>query len=456
MTLVADARGIFDAGVAAVDPGPAVRRSLRLTDRGTWVGRRRLVSAAPESVYVLAIGKAAARMADAAAMQLGRRLAGGMVVQRPGDPPPRRDWTLRSGSHPLPSRASERAARCAQQTVDGLRPDVALLVLLSGGGSALFEVPAPGLSLAEIRSTYARLLSSDLPIQAINLLRRHLSGVKGGLFAARAAPRPLATLAISDVVGDASHDIASGPTVPDPSTFSDALRAVRDGSLGDLLPPRVLAHLRSGRSGRIPDTPKPGDRVFRRSSFHLVGTNRIALSACAAEARRRGYDSRIATSTLTGDTQEAAREQLRRFGRVAVPQGPRARPLASLSGGETTVRLGPHPGRGGRNQEFALASAVVCDGWTSVAVLSAGSDGIDGPTDAAGGIVTGATASLARKRGLDLAGALQRHDAYTALRRLRALVVTGPTGTNVMDLHVLLAGPVPEAPSERAPRTRKA
>ncbi len=320
----------------------------------------------------------------------------------------------------------------------------------------MFEVQAFGLSLAEIRTTYARLLSSGLPIQALNVLRRHLSGVKGGLFAARAAPRPLATLAISDVVGDTPHDIASGPTVPDPSTFSDALRAVREWSLGDRLPPRVLAHLRYGQSGQIPATPKPGDRVFRQSSFHLVGTNRIALSACAAEARRRGYSSRIVTSALTGDTQQAAREQVRRFGRVALPQGPRARPIALLSGGETTVSLGPHPGRGGRNQEFALAGAAVCDGWASVAVLSAGSDGIDGPTDAAGGIVTGETASLARKRGLDLARALQRHDAYMALRRLRALVMTGPTGTNVMDLHILLAGPVPKGTSYRVSRTRGA
>jgi glycerate 2-kinase len=460
MTLLSDARAIFNAGVAAVEPGRAVARWIRRTDRGVWIGSRRLARPTRRSVYVLSVGKAAAAMADAAAAQLGSVLAGGLVVQRPEDPRPRHDWTLRFGSHPLPSGASERAARSAMRALQELPREVALLVLLSGGGSAIFEWPAEGLSIDDLRRTYALLIGSGAPIQSINTVRRHLSRVKGGWLAVAAGPRPLATLAISDVVGDTAQDIASGPTVPDPSTFREALAIVRRWSLKERLPPRVLAHLEAGRAGRVRETPKPADPRFRGSTWQLVATNRIALEGCAAEARSRGYRTRITSSDLTGETQPVARDQVRKFGRYARPRIARPRPpLAFLSGGETTVRLGSNPGRGGRNQEFALAAAQVCDGWSSVAVLSAGTDGIDGPTDAAGGLVTGETAARARRQGIRLAQVLARHDAYPALQKLGALVVTGPTGTNVMDLHLLLAGKLPSrpdgrTPSRRGPRTR--
>ncbi|MGC2289635.1 MAG: DUF4147 domain-containing protein [Thermoplasmata archaeon] len=440
MTLATDARLIFQAGVTAVDPGRAVGRHLRVSDRGVWVDHRRFAAEGRNFVHVVAVGKAAAAMADAAAHRLGSRLAGGVVVLRQEDPRPRGEWVLRFGTHPLPSGASERAARSVIQYVEDLPADSLLLVLLSGGGSAMFEAPAKGLSMREIRTTYAALLACGAPIQSINAVRRHLSAVKGGLLAAAAAPRRVVTLAISDVVGDTPYDIASGPTVADPTTFADALTVARRWSVTRRLPPRVIEHLRAGASGRLSETPKPTDPIFRRTSFHLVATNRLALKACGAEARRRGYVVRTVSSTVTGDTQRVARDLTRRFGRGVRPNGPRERAMAWLSGGETTVILGSHHGRGGRNQEFALTAAQVCDHWASVAVLSAGTDGIDGPTDAAGGLVTGVSASLARRRGVDLFQALQRHAAYPALYRMGALLRTGPTGTNVMDLHIFLAG----------------
>lgn len=440
MRLASDARAIFAAGVAAVEPGRAVGRQLRADDEVVRVAHRRFAPNLPRSIHLVALGKAAAAMADAAARSLRQSLAGGVVIQRREDPPPQHGFVLRYATHPLPSDASRRAAEYAVRYARDLPPSAPLLVLISGGGSAMFESPAEGLAVDDLRATYAALLASGAPIQAMNTVRRHLSAVKGGWLAVRTAPRPIAALAISDVVGDRPCDIASGPTVADPTSFRAARALVERWRLATKLPRSVMSYLQAGVRGEKPETPKPGDARLRTASFHLVATNRIALAGAARASRERGYVTRILSSSLTGDTQEVARRTTRRFGRAVARRSIRKRAMAWLAGGETTVRLGPHPGRGGRNQEFALIGARECAGWPEVAILSAGTDGIDGPTDAAGGLVSGETARQAGPAGLDLAERLRRHDAYPALQQLGALVRTGPTGTNVMDLHVFLAG----------------
>lgn len=435
MRLASDARGILRAGVAAADPARAVRSVVRRHQRGIAVGGRPLVPGRGGSIRVVGLGKAAAAMADAAVAILGRDTEGIVAIPR-GYPAPRTGLRLARGDHPIPSRASLVAGRALLREVGSAGPADRILFLISGGGSAVAEVPVEALSIDDLARTTRVLLSSGVPIQAMNAVRRHLSLVKGGRLAAAGPPRGFATVAISDVVGDFPEDVASGPTVPDPTTYRDAVRVVERFGLRPRLPSPVLRYLADGARGRHPDTPKPSDSAFRTTVFRFGATNRTALQAAAFEAGRRGYTPRVVSSPVVGETQPAAL----RFARQLV-RGVRRAPWALLSGGETTVTLGSHPGKGGRNQEFALAAAGPIAGRPGLLVLSAGTDGIDGPTDAAGGWVDGSTVRRASARGVNVARALRRHAAYDALDRLGTLLRTGATGTNVMDLHVGLQRP---------------
>ncbi len=445
MTLDSDARAIARAGIRAVDPVRAVRGVLRAAGGGGLkVGGRLLRPKASGRRVLVAIGKAAAAMADAAHAIAGPDLEG-LVVTPHGYPAPRSDLRSVFGDHPVPGRGSLRAGTALLSLVRATGPEDAILFLISGGGSAVAEVPAGGLSLSALSRTTDLLLASGAPIGAMNAVRRHLSRIKGGRLAEAGRAGAFATVAISDVVGDRPSDIASGPTVPDPSTYRDALAVLRQYRLGSRLPTAVVAELRAGARGARAETPKPGTGRFRGSAFVLAATNRRALEAAAVEARRRGYRDRVLSSRVTGETRPVAERFARQLLRAGREGG--RRPVALLSGGETTVTLGPRPGRGGRNQEFALATAAMLAGRNAL-VLSIGTDGIDGPTDAAGGWVDGQTAALALRGGWDLSEALHSHAAYPALSALGGLLRTGPTGTNVMDLHVGLARPLrPEAGS---------
>jgi glycerate 2-kinase len=437
MTLASDARAIARAGIRAVDPGRAVGRAFLRAPGGFRVGRHRLRVGPGGSVHLVAVGKAAAAMVDAAARVVGRPVHG-IAITPHGYPAPSSDVPALFGDHPVPRASSFRAGTALLEYVRGTLPNDAVVFLVSGGGSAVAEVPVPSLTPGDVRGTTEVLLSSGAPIGSMNAIRRHLSRLKGGRLARATTAGRIATMAISDVVGDPPADIASGPTVGDPTTFQEALRVARDYQLERRLPPRVVRHLAAGARGARPETPKPSEPLFRSSPFVLVATNRVALEGAAEEARRRAYATRILSHRVVGETQPVARAFARRL--VRERPRPGAKPVALLSGGETTVTLGPHPGRGGRNQEFALAAAPVLAG-TDALVLSAGTDGIDGPTDAAGGWTDGGTPGVARRRGVDVEAALQRHAAYDALDRLGSLLRTGSTGTNVMDLHVGLARP---------------
>ena len=433
MTLASDARSIFRAGVAAVDPARAVRANLSRSTSGLRVGRHPLSTGPRESVRLVAVGKAAGAMLDAAARIVGRGVEGIAVTPR-GFPGPHSGLPVLFGEHPVPGAGSFRAGDRLLKFVARSGPEELVLFLVSGGGSAVAEVPAGTLRNSDLARTTELLLRSGAPIGTMNAIRRHLSRIKGGQLAATVPSGRFATLALSDVVGDAPEDIASGPTVPDPSTFRGALAGADRYRLPGRLPARARDYLEEGARGRMPETPKPGDPRFRATPFVLVGSNRHALLVAARKATQIGYRTEVVARPITGETRPAAERFARRL--VSMPTAP---PHALLAGGETTVRLGARPGRGGRNQQFALASAGILEGRRA-AILSAGTDGVDGPTDAAGAWVDGSTRGEAARHGVDIGRALARHDAYPALERLGLLLRTGPTGTNVTDLHIGLVG----------------
>jgi hydroxypyruvate reductase len=338
------------------------------------------------------------------------------------------------GGHPLPTPGSEDAGRRAIALAESTGPDEALLVLISGGASALMAVPADGVTLADKRAATEQLLRAGADIHALNTVRKHLSAIKGGWLAAR-AKGTCHTLVISDVVGDDLSVIASGPTVADASTLDDALALVRQYGGEDTFPSNVVARLRRGAAGGVPETPKPGDPRLARSTTTVIGSRRDAMAGAAAEAASLGYHVLRIDDAVVGEARVAAAAHLRLVFTRADRIG---RPACIVSSGETTVRVTGH-GRGGRNQEFALASAAQLERLDATAIVaSVGTDGVDGPTDAAGALADTTTLARARRADLSAERALADNDAYTFFDALGDLIHTGPTGTNVGDLQVIL------------------
>ena len=381
-------------------------------------------------------------MAAAAAAALGTRLRGGVVVGVPqaGAPGPTRLERL-TGGHPVPNAGSEAAGRRALAMAAAARPDERVLVLLSGGASALLAAPAAGLTLADKQRATTVLLNEGAEIHRLNAVRKHLSAIKGGQLAV-ATLAPSLTLLISDVVGDDPSVVASGPTVADSSTFRDALDALDHLGGRAAYPAAVVAHLERGVAGGSAETPKPGDPRLARAGAMVVGGRRQAMEGAAATARRLGYHVVVLEQPVVGEAREAAVAQI---GHMAEAAAVADRPVCVISSGETTVRV-TGLGRGGRNQEFALAAATMREHlgtsapgrWTMLA--SVGTDGVDGPTDAAGALVDSTTVERARRAGLAPPGAfLQNNDAYAFFAPLGDLIRTGPTGTNVGDLQVFLS-----------------
>ncbi|MCR4392173.1 MAG: glycerate kinase [Candidatus Acetothermia bacterium] len=437
--LRADAWRIVQAALAAVDPTACVHRALRREDDRLRVGESIYDLRRTRRVVVVGMGKAAARMAVAVEEAIGDRISAGLVVTADGCGVATRRVEVVEAGHPVPDARGLAAARRIVALVDGAGEDDLVIVLISGGGSALLTLPAEGLSLDDLAQVNALLLRSGAPIHEMNTVRKHLSQVKGGQLARRAAPAQVLALILSDVPGDPLDVIASGPTVPDPTTYADAERVLRGYGLWDEVPLSVRGHIAAGATGGLPETPKPGDPLFTRVVNVLVGTGRVAAEAARAEGEALGYQGLILTTTLAGEAREVgkvvaavAREAVR-FGR------PVGRPGLLVAAGETTVTV-RGPGKGGRNQELALSAARGIAGIPGVVICALGTDGRDGPTDAAGAIVDGGTVARMREAGVDPAEALTRNDAGGALRASGDLLVTGPTGTNVADLCLVLVG----------------
>ncbi len=419
MSLKRDALRIFQAGLEAADPAQAVKQALR----GFPGGR----------VWVLGAGKASARMALAAEQVLGARIAGGLINTKDGHLAKLRRVELNECSHPVPDeRGVEGAARIAAMAEQAVREDI-VLCLISGGASALLPLPAKGITLEEKQETTKLLLACGANIHELNCVRKHISAIKGGQLAKLAAPARVISLLLSDVIGDDLDVIGSGPTVPDKSTAEQAGEILRRYQIWSKTPASVRQRIEGGY-----ETPKPRDPAFRRTRTTIVGSNQIAAQAAVRKAKALGYRTMLLSTFIDGETQDVARVHAAMLKQITSSGDPMKPPCCVISGGETTVVLRGN-GLGGRNQEFALSAAIALDGVEGVGVLSGGTDGTDGPTDAAGAFADGRTLKRAAAKGLDASDFLRRNDAYRFFDPLGDLIRTGPTGTNVMDLRVLLA-----------------
>ncbi|MGQ9671128.1 MAG: glycerate kinase type-2 family protein [Desulfosoma sp.] len=429
-----DLLGILRAALAAVDPEEAVRRHVRRSGTHLIVNGRALNLKCFQRVFVLGAGKATAPMAKALEEVLEDFLSEGVIVVKEGHGLPLQKVRVLEAAHPLPDVRGVRAAEELLSLAERAEDRDLVLAAISGGGSALTPAPVPPLTLEHKQRATELLLGAGATIQEINAVRKHLSRFKGGGLARAASPAQVVTLIVSDVVGDSLDVIASGPTAPDPSTYQDAMEVIERYHLKDKMPPEVLRVLDEGVQGVRPETPKPEDPLFRKVSHLLVADNATALTAAAQEAKQRGYHTLVLTSRLEGEAREAAKVIAALAKETALFGRPVPLPACLLFGGETTVTLGPSPGKGGRNQELALAAAVALDGWPQVTLLSVGTDGTDGPTDAAGAFADGTTVSRATSMGWKVLEALDGHNAYPLLEALGDLVITGPTRTNTMDL----------------------
>ncbi|HOS78121.1 MAG: glycerate kinase [Syntrophales bacterium] len=429
-----DLNAIFAAALAAVDPEPAVRDQLdgvrALYHRE---GHGRLI--------VTGFGKAAFAMARAVRRGLPDLIADGCIVTKDGHRVPEVSLDpirVREAGHPLPD---ERGLAATAEILGLGAVDERTLVvnLVSGGGSALLVAPAPGVTLTEKQRVTEQLLKAGATIQELNAVRKHLSRVKGGRLAAHLHPARTLSFLLSDVIGDAVDVIASGPTAPDPTTYDEAWAVLERHRLLPDVPDAVRAVLNRGRRGELPETPKPGDPVFSRVENRIVGSNRLALAAAGRRAESLGYAVRILSAELAGEAVEVGKALAAVALRARIEAGSGRDKLCLLAGGETTVTV-RGAGRGGRNQELALSFAMEIAGVEGITMLSAGTDGTDGPTDAAGARVDGRTVIRAERRGLAADEYLARNDSYTFFERLGERFVTGPTGTNVMDIQVVLIG----------------
>lgn len=428
---------IFRAALRAADPGRAVRRALSVEGGQLSILGQACPLKDHARLVVLGAGKATPAMAAAAEEVLGERLSAGAINTKYGHALPLTRITTTECGHPLPDQAGVAGTGHMLSLLEGLGPDDLVLCLFSGGGSALMPAPAAGLTLADKQATTQALLACGAPIEEINTFRKHLSKVKGGQLARQASPARVVSLLISDVIGDRLDTIASGPTHPDATTFAQCLALVERYQLAAQLPAAVCRHLEAGAAGILPETPKAGDPCFARTRTEVVGSNVLAIEAAEAEARALGYQTLVLSSRIAGETREVAGVHAAIAQEVCATGRPLAPPACIISGGETTVTL-RGKGKGGRNQEFALAAALQLDGWERVTCLSGGTDGTDGPTDAAGALVDGSTLERARQQGLSAAVSLRENDAYPFFAALGDLLHTGPTGTNVMDLRLLL------------------
>jgi glycerate 2-kinase len=435
--LRAHAREIFLAGLRAADPLDAVKKSARLRNDHLQVANRTYTLSRIRHVFVTGCGKAAARMALAIEDLLGDRVDDGVVVVKYGYDLPLRRIKVVGAGHPIPDQAGLDGARQIVELVRAAGESDLVLFLISGGGSALFPGPADGLTLADKQRTTQMLLQSGATIQEINAVRKHISKLKGGRFAKLAAPAHLVALILSDVVGDSLETIASGPTVGDATTYADCLEIIQRYDLREKIPDSVVNLLRRGAQGAVDETPKPSDAVFQKVQNVVIGSNQTALKAAQLQAEALGYHTQILSSSIEGESRAVARSHSALVKEIAMADKPVRRPACVISGGETTVIV-RGDGLGGRNQEFALAAAIQIDGLDGAVVLSAGTDGTDGVTDAAGGIVDGSTIQRGRAKGLDATAFLIRNDSYRFLKATEDLLITGPTFTNVMDLQVML------------------
>lgn len=431
------AEEIFRASIAAVQPDELIRQRVSVCNGVLKVPGIALDLAKIKNIYVVGAGKASAFMAREVETMLGNRVSEGRIVVKYGHACPLEHVNLTEAGHPMPDAAGVLAAADILRIAKQAQADDLVLCLLSGGASVLLADYPDGAQLEDMVMLNRLLVYSGADIVEINAVRKHLSKIKGGQLARAAWPATMITLILSDVIGDPLDVIASGPSVPDPTTFADALKVVRKFGLESKMPPVLLKHLMVGIAGRADETPKPGDFHFDRTQNIVIGNNQMALEAGRKKAAELGFEARIAGLMLSGDVSDMAHKIVTHT--VAQSCRPRSsKDVCLLFGGETTIKVAGH-GLGGRNQHLALAAAIELADKPGITVLCAGSDGTDGPTDAAGAIVDCRTVPMARARGLDPDRFLKTFDSYHFFKNAGGHVVTGPTMTNVMDIALVLS-----------------
>ncbi len=425
---------VLEAALAAVDPTTCVTAALHINGQTMLVGDRRYNLDDLQRILVIGAGKAGAPMASAVEAALGDRVDGGLVVVKTGHSGPTHHINIVEASHPVPDEAGASAGKRVLELAEQAGPSDMVIALLSGGGSALLVAPAEGITLTDMQEMTGAMLACGATINEINCLRKHCSAVKGGQLARAAYPAALVSLVLSDVVGSPLDVIASGPTVPDTSTWQQAWAIVKHHGLAERLPDRIMKRLQAGAAGKIADTPKPTDPAFGGAETVVVGDNRVAALAASRCAEQLGFNTLLLSTFVEGEAAQVAKLAVALAKEIKASGHPVAPPACLILGGETTVQLGDNPGMGGRNQELALAAALDLDGVSGVTIVSLATDGTDGPTDSAGGMADGGTVERGRALGLDAADHLHRHNAYPFLEATNDLLITGPTQTNVNDL----------------------
>ena len=432
-----DALNIFNSGIKAVDPVNAVKRYLTRQDDRLEIQGQTYDLSKYENIYVVGMGKASAAMAQAVEELIGDRLKAGVLNVKYDHTVPLKIVRVNEAGHPVPDEAGLSGTR---QIIDMLRQtgekDL-VFCLISGGGSALLPCPVEGVTLEDKQLVTKALLECGATIHEINALRKHISQVKGGRLATLAYPSTMISFILSDVIGDDMDSIASGPTVPDTSTFSDSLYILEKYKIKHKVPSAVIQFLEKGVRGDVEETPTAHDPVFRQVQNVIIGSNIQAVTASRQMAEELGYNTLLLSTFIEGETKDVAKVHAAIAREIINSGNPVERPACVISGGETTVTIRGE-GLGGRNQEFALAAGIDINGLKEVIILSGGTDGTDGPTDAAGAIADGTTIERARKLGLDAELYISENNSYHFFKQLGDLIITGPTFTNIMDLRLII------------------
>jgi glycerate 2-kinase len=440
---------ILSKALEAIEPGAAVQRFMKILTEATSPDGRPVLSIGKKNyfldeitrIFVVGAGKAGAPMVRSASQVLGSRIHAGMVIVKEGYAGGMNQVgpvSILEAGHPLPDKRGVAGAKGIIELLRDTREGDLVISLFSGGGSALLVSPAGELRLSDLQRMTEVLLRSGASIDEINTLRKHLEQLKGGQLARLASPAQIAALILSDVVGDRLDVIASGPTVPDPSTFDDSIAILERYRIQEQVPEAIVKHLRRGQAGEIPETPKPGDSIFSRVEHSVIGSNLQAAEAALRQAESEGFNVLLLSTYLQGEAREAGRMLAAIARQIAADGRPVPRPACLVIGGETTVTI-QGQGKGGRNQEIALSAVHELAGLPQTLLVTLATDGGDGPTDAAGAVVTGETLARARQAGLDPADSLAQNDAYHFFQDLGDLLKPGPTQTNVNDLAFLFA-----------------
>ena len=443
-----DAMDIYQSALSAVDPQIAVKRVMTVKENTMQVGNRRYDLSQMAHIYVVGAGKANGAMAKAVEDLLAEHITEGAITVKYGHLKKLRRIKTTEAGHPVPDQRGVAGTRKIVDLLTRANERDLVISLISGGGSALMPLPVDGVSLTDKKKVTDLLLRCGATIEELNAMRKHLSRIKGGQMARLAFPATVVNMMLSDVIRDAIDVIASGPCAPDMSTYRACDRIIEKYRLSEKLPRSVVDHIRQGVSGTVPETPKPGDPVFDRVQNVVIANNTLAVKGAEKKARELGYRTLVLSTSITGETREVAHVHGAIAREIHATAHPIKAPACILSGGETTVTI-RGSGLGGRNQEFALTAALDIHALDRTVVLSAGTDGTDGPTDAAGAFADSTTVARAKHMGLDPHDYLNRNDSYHFFHRLGDLLITGPTHTNVMDVRIILADKVTLPPRHK-------